>query len=94
MIYTIGHGDTYEALMLETPGLRAGIDDPVWKDRRGAAANLAPYEGYQVYGVDADWDKDTRLPEDTWEPLVPITHRYLTREALLVKLPDIGGGDG
>lgn len=67
MIYTIGHTESYtkyfEEQHPEGPLKKGRTADytggSVWKTAEEAANNCPP--GYSVYGVEADWDKDTIL---------------------------------
>lgn len=83
MIYTIGHKKMYEKYFEEIPKLKkmGKTSDyeggTVWKTLQ-EAKEYCP-EDYEVYGVEADWEKDT-------EPSNIAEWRYLMVDAELVKL--------
>lgn len=95
MIYTCGHTESYERYFREqgTPSkLGRGMHEgryyqggSVWKTFD--EANHFAINGYSVYGVLADWDKDTTQSKDgPWHdllvtsPLVKLTTDGLPRE--------------
>ena len=76
MIYTLGHKSSYEEYFRlykdETRKKGREEDYPggsVWKTIEDAEKFLKP--GYEVYGVLADWEKDTVLSNDgDWNDLL------------------------
>ena len=79
MIYTIGRTSAYEQSFIENPEVyklgRTVIDGKfypggsVWKTIRDAQSHCP--EGFSVYGVMADWDKDTEgNEENSWNDLL------------------------
>jgi hypothetical protein len=80
MIYCIGNKQNYDEALSKHPGLRKtgrcveedGTPYPggsVWQTREEARANCP--EDYDVYGVIADWEKDTAPSEDgPWHDLL------------------------
>lgn len=85
MIYTVGHRESYERYLREQGpqcfkrGTRPDYPGgSVWRTRE-EAERRAP-EGYAVYGIDADWEKDT-IPSaiGPWHDLV--------RDARIVRVP-------
>lgn len=75
MIYTIGHTSSYEIYFKEqgVPKKLGRTEDyqggSVWKTRK-EAEDYCP-ENYSVYGVDADWEKDTAPSENgNWHDLL------------------------
>jgi hypothetical protein len=86
MIFTIGRKLAYEAALndLVNKPMKLGRSDDyeggwVWKTPEGARKNCPP--GFIVYGVKADWKKDTAPSEDG-------KYRVLIRDAEFVRLPD------
>lgn len=65
MIYTIGNKTSYDAALADesqTPVLKVGVRDDypggiVFRTEKEARENCL--EGYDVYGLEADWDRDT-----------------------------------
>lgn len=75
MIFTIGHKSSYEQYFREqgTPQKMGRNDEypggSVWKTF-GEAKQYCP-EGYEVYGVQADWERSTVKSEDgDWHDLL------------------------
>lgn len=75
MIFTIGHSSSYRKYFasygfLEKQGRCEGYcGGSVWKTKKDAESHLSP--GYEVFGVDADWDKDTVSSENgDWNDLL------------------------
>jgi hypothetical protein len=87
VIFTIGRKLAYEAALddpaVEKP-LKMGKSDDyvggsVWKTPEGARKNCPP--GFIVYGVLADWEKDTApSKEGNWHDLL--------KDSEFVRLPD------
>lgn len=87
MIYTIGDKLKYLHGFEDGGGILFKLKyGSVWKERRDAEVraaytNISSDETFAVFGVDADWDKDTNeLPNVTW--------RELSHDAQLIILPD------
>jgi hypothetical protein len=78
MIYTVGQTDIYEEVWSRgvNPGKKGKSEDciggSVWKTREEAQAYLDKHPNleYSIYGVDADWDKDTEPSEREWHNLL------------------------
>ena len=75
VIYTIGHTESYELYFEEQEHpekLGRTKDYPggsVWLTKEEAEKHCP--EGYSVYGVNADWDRDTeRNLEENWHDLL------------------------
>lgn len=97
MIYTIGRTEVYEKLFVSTPGVKKlgrdmnykGCPDYpdgypggcVWETRE-KAQQYCPGD-YSVYGVQADWIKDTDLGPDPKG-----TERSLLIDSFLIKLEE------
>jgi hypothetical protein len=86
MIYTIGHTDSYEQYFKEyvTPEKLGRTSDypggSVWKTPEEAQKSCP--NNYSVYGVDADWEKDTEASKsENWHDLI--------KTATLIKLNSI-----
>jgi hypothetical protein len=88
MIYTVGHKESYEKYFKEdkdpqklgSEDLEGYIGGSVWLTKDDAKNNCPPE--YNVYGVEADWDKDTTLNEGE-------SHRNLRVTSSLVQLNDL-----
>lgn len=74
MIYTIGHTENYERYFEEqgTPQKLGRTADyaggSVWKTQEEAQRGCP--DGYSVYGVLADWEKDTAPTVNDWNDLL------------------------
>jgi hypothetical protein len=86
VIFTIGRKLAYEAALNDPTAkpMKAGKSEDyeggwVWKTPEGARKHCPP--GFIVYGVKADWKKDTELGPDG-------KHQVLKRDAEFVRLPD------
>lgn len=74
MIYTIGFRESYKKLFgAHTTPQKSGRDVGggylggwVWATREEAQSQCTP--GYKVYGINADWEKDTTPGDDTTMP--------------------------
>ena len=84
MLYTIGKRKQYDAYMANDPNAAKGATGSVWqtftqakvyRDRQASAFGL--------YGVMADWDKDTKD--------IGMDFRALTRDAKLVAIDQLTG---
>lgn len=80
MIYTIGDRDLYERVIKESGDKAKG--GSVWKTREEAEARKNAGDpgrlwDFEVYGVEADWDKDVKEGPD---------FGTLSKKAKLVKL--------
>lgn len=90
MIFTIGKTELYEEYFRTIPNLEKAKGGSVWEAREEAQqfANRHRDAGgavvYSVYGVEADWDKDTEqgFNDDGAE----CYFRPLNRDARLVRL--------
>lgn len=83
MIFTIGKKEIYEKYIDDDPDPRKAVGGSVWKFHKDAKAHLAASDDrdeFDVYAVDADWDKDTMQEEDG------VAWRSLTRAAKLLKV--------
>lgn len=86
MLYTLGHKESYEQYFKEQgcPQKRGCMYEDglfceggtVWKTKEGAAKHLI--DGFAIYGVMADWEKDTHD--------APSGHRALLVSRPLVRL--------
>lgn len=87
MIYTLGHKKNYELYFAEqgTPQKLGRTEDyqggSVWQHRHEAETECLRHPGYAVYGVLADWEKDTAK---SWSE--GATWRDLLTTSNLVKL--------
>jgi hypothetical protein len=76
MIYTIGHRPSYEQGLTEMPnirklGRREGYPGgSVWKTYEEAFEHAKTAPDYAVYGVLADWEKDTAPSGAPWHDLL------------------------
>ncbi len=77
MLYTIGRTEAYERYFDTLPDLKKSgreSDYPggsVWRTRTEAETYAATLSGYSVYGVIADWDRDTVPSADgSWHDLL------------------------
>lgn len=76
MIYTIGHKESYERYFEEqgTPRKLGRTNNhsggSVWKTKEEAQKACDINIGFAVYGVIADWDKDTVPTLDPWNELL------------------------
>ena len=75
MIYTIGHTESYHRYFEEqgTPSKKGRTEDysggSVWKTIEDAEKHCP--KGYSVFGMIADWDKDTEPSKDgDWNDLL------------------------
>lgn len=80
MIYTLGLTAAYEKYFEEQECPRKGVGGSVWRTQEEAEEHLGNSHVLKVYGVKADWDKDTAGAKDgdPW--------RSLIRDADLIKL--------
>lgn len=82
MIYTVGKADVYDEALTRDPNLEKSKGGLVWKtrdDARGHLFSTKQEKTFSVYGIEADWEKDTEVVQGSpW--------RSLTRSAKLVKL--------
>ena len=85
MIYTVGHTESYlqyfeEQVSPKKKGRDKDCDGgTVWETEK-EALKACPV-GYSVFGVEADWDKDTAISEDG-------TCQSLLVDSLLVMIKD------
>lgn len=82
MIYTVGKTEVYEDYMAKDKNPEKAKGGSVWRtrdDARGYLLESKQDKTFSVYGVEADWEKDT-------EPTLEGKWRALTRKARLVKL--------
>ncbi len=79
MIYTIGETKLYEKYFQEQTNPEKGIGGSVFLTKEDAKKLITNDPNYSVYGVVADWEKDTKQEED-------LSWRSLTKAARLVKL--------
>jgi len=79
MIYTVGKYDIYEKALDEHPDLKKEIGGSVWRTEIEAVRYLYKWsladtyaEEFEVYGIDADWEKDTvkSSPDNSWNDLI------------------------
>jgi hypothetical protein len=72
MIYTIGSTSFYSKGFADSARegvvFEKGVGGSVWKTEE--EARLFAREGYSVYGVLADWDKDTEPTPHEWNALI------------------------
>lgn len=69
MIYTVGRKDIYEPYLANDPNPRKGKTGSVWQTKEEAAVYAK--DGFQVYGVMADWNLDTAPDGDEhWHQLL------------------------
>jgi hypothetical protein len=81
MLYTLGRKIVYEPYLDSDPNASKGVGGSVWKTREQARKCRDGFSpDFEVYGVEADWDKDTKLSEEDVE------WRDLTRSAKLIRL--------
>ena len=62
MIYTVGRRDVYEGALAMDPKLKKLKGGSVWKTKEDAQQYLQDTrqdKTFLVYGIEADWDKDT-----------------------------------
>ena len=72
MIYTIGNKKAYDALLQERGSLRKGKTGSVWRTLEDAVSyiNGGGLTGFQVYAVEADWERDTdEIKGEAWRAL-------------------------
>ena len=88
MIYTLGEIKNYERYFAEQGIPRKGINGSVWETFK--EAQKYTNKDFRVYGILADWDKDTKPNGDSdadWHdlmieaPLVRLGHIILERIA-------------
>ena len=73
MIYTIGKTIGYEKYMRDNLDPRKGIGGSVWQNLEDVRRYLEETQqhDYSIYGVEADWDKDTEeAPGEPWRTLI------------------------
>ena len=78
MLYTVGKRDVYEKYIATDKNARKGIGGSVWKSKSEAQKHCE--SDFKVYGIEADWEKDTKLDVNGngWHELIV--------NALLIKL--------
>ena len=85
MIYTIGIKENYDKYIEEfsNPPAAKEIGGSVWEtfDKVKLYLKATNQAGYGIYGVDADWDKDTKINKDSSK-----SWRDLTKRAKIVKI--------
>jgi len=84
MIYTVGKRILYDLYMARDSNASKGVSGSVWETFAQAKAyrdKQAPYFG--LYGVDADWEKDTKD--------IGMSFRALTRDAKLIAIDEKTG---
>lgn len=72
MIFTIGNKQQYDSLIQERGSIKKGKTGSVWKTDEDAIVHLnrASISGFQIYGVEADWDLDTEeIKGESWRAL-------------------------
>ena len=87
MIYTVGKTGVYDEALAKSPNLENAKGGLVWKTRDDARNHLMETKQdktFSIYGIEADWDKDT-------EPALEGKWRVLTKKAKLVKLEASNG---
>ena len=85
MIYTVGKTEVYEDYMAKDKNPEKAKGGSVWRtkdDARGYLFSTKQDKTFSVYGIEADWEKDTEAVQG--DP--PPTWRALTKSAKLVKL--------
>jgi hypothetical protein len=81
MLYTLGLKSVYESYIDTDPNASKGIGGSVWKTRKQAQKFRDDFSlDFEVYGVEANWDTDTKLSLENAE------WRDLTRNAKLIRL--------
>lgn len=68
MIFTIGHTKSYNAYFKEQGTPKKAVGGSVWKTFKKASQHCL--KGYSVYGVRADWKKDTSKGIGDWHDLL------------------------
>lgn len=82
LIYTVGKTEVYGDYMAKDKNPEKAKGGSVWRtrdDARGYLLETKQDKTFSVYGIEADWDKDT-------EPTLEGQWRALTRKARLIKL--------
>lgn len=79
MIYTIGWKLGYENYIDTDKNPRKRKGGSVWRTRKEARKYAA--KGYRVYGVDAVWNKDTKVDKNSYG-----AWHELKRNAKLIRL--------
>lgn len=82
LIYTVGKTEVYEDYLAKDKHPEKAKGGSVWRtkdDARGYLLKTKQDKTFSVYGIEADWDKDT-------EPTLEGQWRALTRKAWLIKL--------
>lgn len=85
MIYTLGFAKQYDLYIEKDPKASKGIGGSVFRTKEEALSckhTTQNAEEFKVYGVEADWDRDTK-PVGSKK----ISFRALVRPAKLVQLP-------
>lgn len=71
MIYTIGNTENYEKFFQQQAYPRKAIGGSVWKTFDEAKFCCGRGDLYSVYGVEADWEKDTiKKGDHSWNDLL------------------------
>lgn len=84
MLYTLGIKSIYERYLDESPDPIKGAGGFVWlmrEDVEHIISHSTDSTDWGVYGVEADWDRDTA-------PVVDGINRELVRSVKLVRLPE------
>lgn len=69
MIYTVGNTENYERFFSEQRNPRKAIGGSVWQTKEEAAKHIG--WTHSVFGVDADWEKDTiKKGDHSWNDLL------------------------
>lgn len=78
MIFTVGKASVYDPYLTSDPDAAKRKGGSVWQTREEAQVWADMNPGYKVYGVEADWMRDTISKGDYFHDL--------TRNAKLISL--------
>lgn len=81
MLYTIYHHRDYSEDLAKNSSLTVKKGASVWQTFENAKKYAGAGDCYLVFGVDADWKKDT-----TWAKSQLVNFRLLTKECKIIKI--------
>jgi ribulose kinase len=84
MIYTVGNSESYLRYFAEQSHPMKGIGGSVWKTFEEAEKYAPQNSGFSVFGVLADWIRDTKPNiSEPWHDLL------INAELIIIRKPDI-----